>query len=309
MALDRFAPGRRLRLAHLGKRLGARCYVALLSTISERSLQRGAGLADESSTLDGHLFRNGVGLLARRLRNPKGMQLCERRSRGSTVGLYTLRSCGFSGFPGVRHSIHILFRVALWGGLGMGLSACAQLQHKLELAAGDQQATVQKSGGYAGENIPIHYTAQPRLGNSWQGSVGKRGLARVIVQKNPAIVISPTPKPLWLQAYPNGYHPNQEAAKVALHKAHPFKIPEAWFDNGQKHAAKQPSVVQAATHANPWHCQPAHLPCGKARTDYWACKKQDLGTKGAGTIENVIKHCKGNLKESWGSITSQGGAH
>jgi hypothetical protein len=120
----------------------------------------------------------------------------------------------------------------------------------------------------------------------------------VIVQKNPAIVASPAEKPLWLQAYPHGYHPNQRAAEAMPHKAHPSRIPEAWFAEGQKHAAKQASVVQRAVHQNSWDCQPTHLPCGKTGTDYWACKKQGPHKAGKGELQNVVNHC-----------TSQGGVH
>lgn len=128
----------------------------------------------------------------------------------------------------------------------------------------------------------------------------------MIVQKNPAIVVSPAPKLLWLQAYPHGYHPNQYAAEAMPHKAHPFKIPKAWFVTlaaAQKQTEQQPSVVRPATHQNPWRCQPAHLPCGKANTDYWACNKT---AKAA--LQNVVHHCQTNHKKSWDSITAQGGA-
>lgn len=124
----------------------------------------------------------------------------------------------------------------------------------------------------------------------------------MIVQKNPAVVVSPAPKPLWFQAYPGGYHPNnhqnQQVTEVIPHKAHPFRIPEAWFVEGQKRAA-----IHKKINKNPWHCQPTHLPCGKTDTAYWACKKT---AKAA--LQNVVHHCQTNLKKSWDSITAQGGA-
>ncbi|WP_143484190.1 hypothetical protein [Acidithiobacillus marinus] len=100
------------------------------------------------------------------------------------------------------------------------------------------------------------------------------------MQKNPAVVLSPEPNLLWLQAYPHGY-PSKPSPSVHMpasaHKqkinAHPFQIPKAWFAEGGKRQVKT-----ATAKRNPWQCKPTTLLCGKKGTDYWACKKN--GQKG-----------------------------
>lgn len=87
----------------------------------------------------------------------------------------------------------------------------------------------------------------------------------MIVKRNPAIVISPAPKLLWLQAYPNGFPSKQKTYPLVvshLAKTKPFTIPEKWF-------------AAAQNKANPWSCKPAKVPCGKADTAYWACTKKE----------------------------------
>lgn len=277
MAADRSDTRGWFRLARLGKRLGAPCHAALLSAISSRSVQGSSGLANGSSALDWDLLRHDAGILAQWLRDTRWMHLCERGSRHSPLGIHSIRARGFSGIPVLRHSVHIFLRVALWGTLGVGLSACAQLQHGLEAAAGQKPASART----VAVPVNIQYRPQPRLSNSWQGSVGKRGLTRVIVQKNPAIVVSPAPQLLWLQAYPHGYPETPHKYKTntsgfvpANHpnaiEPHPFQIPQAWFADGEKR-----QVLAKTLPENPWQCQPTKLPCGKKGTDYWACHRHD----------------------------------
>lgn len=279
--VDHHSHRRRFRLAHLGQPVGARSHDSLLRTVRSRSTKRGAGLADGPSVHDRALLRRFPGVLARWLRHPQRMQLRQRRGRDSTMDIHPIRTPRLSRFQSIRRSLHIHLRVALCGAVVVGLSACAQLQTALEVAAGQNPAPARTV------IVParIQYQPQPRLGSSWQGNVGKRGLARVIAQKNPAIVNTPAPWPY----IPNLARIHQETLPYtpAGTQKETFHIPASWFKNG----AKNPSLK--ITHqnllagrnplagGNPWHCTPAKLPCGKNGTDYWACSKT------AGTVTDL----------------------
>lgn len=240
----------RIRLAHLGKPVGTPSHDSLLRHLYARRSKRGAGLADESPLYVGRVFRGITGVLASGLCDPERVQLRQRGCGDSALDLHPIRASGLSRVSRMGHPVHGLVRLGLCGIACLGLSACAQWTPGwLEKPKTIAPAPVET----------ITYAAQPRLGGSWQYQQPQPGLVHMIGKRMPAIVDTAMPGPY----VPRLSKIPQET--MPYPKKKPFQIPQSWFRSREKKAK--------AAQVNPWHCQPAKLPCGKAGADYWACTK------------------------------------
>ena len=261
--------GGRHGLAYLGVPVGAPGDDSVLRAVCERPAEGNPGLADGPSLHGRSLVRRIPRILARRLRRPQGMQLCQRGRGGSTVDLHALRASGISRFPDLGHLVHGGFRLAVCGVLGLGLSACAHWTPSW------MEKPVAQAHAPAG---PVIYQPQPRLGAAWQYQQPEPGLAHVLGKQMPAIVNTPAFGPIIVHPRMIPTHsPWMPQQTIPFPTRRPaFHIPEAWFKAGAKRLHTQASIV------NPWSCKPATLPCGKTGTDYWACQKRDktLAQKG-----------------------------
>ena len=244
----------RTRLAHLGEPVGTHGHDPLLRHLSARSTKRSDGLANESPLYGWPLFRGFAGVMAGRVRHSERLQLRQRGGGDSTVDLHPVRTFGLPRIPGMGNAVHGLVRLGLCGFVTLGLSACAQWTPGwLEKPKAIAPAPV--------ENIT--YAAQPRLGGAWQYRQPQPGLVHLIGKRMPAIVNTPTPWPY----VPRLSEIRQET--MPFPERRQFQIPKAWFQAG----ANEKKTVKV----NPWHCQPAKLPCGKVGTAYWACNKAEKG--------------------------------
>ena len=272
MANLRSDDGGRLGLAYLGVPVGAPGDDPVLPAVCERPAEGDHGLADGSSLHGRSLVRRIRGILARRLRRPQGMQLCQRGCGGSAVDLHALRASCFSRFPDLGHLVHGVFRLAVCGVLGLGLSACAHWTPSW-MAKPVALAPVPAA--------PVIYQPQPRLGAAWQYDQPEPGLVHVLGKQMPAIVNIPSPVIVHPTLIP-AHSPRMPQQTIPFPIRKPaFHIPEAWFKAGAKRQHIRASIV------NPWSCKPAALPCGKTGTDYWACQKRNTNLAPKG-----VRSCK-----------------